>query len=48
MASLNAHMGEIVALVLLTGAAAFFAASETALISLSRIHARAIDLPWPY
>ncbi|HXF33749.1 MAG TPA: hemolysin family protein [Candidatus Acidoferrales bacterium] len=35
-------MGEIVALVLLTGAAAFFAASETALISLSRIHARAM------
>jgi putative hemolysin len=42
MASLDAHMGEIVALVLLTGAAAFFAASETALISLSRIHARAM------
>jgi putative hemolysin len=42
LAELNAHMGEIVALVLLTGAAAFFAASETALISLSRIHARAM------
>ncbi|HXP92488.1 MAG TPA: hemolysin family protein [Candidatus Binatia bacterium] len=42
MAELNAHWGEIVALVLLTGAAAFFAASETALISLSRIHARSM------
>ncbi len=42
MAELNAHWGEIVALVFLTGAAAFFAASETALISLSRIHARAM------
>jgi putative hemolysin len=42
VAQLNVHWGEIVALVLLTGAAAFFAASETALISLSRIHARAM------
>src|SRR5579875_2068185 len=42
VAQLNVHWGEIVALVLLTGAAAFFAASETALISLSRIHARAV------
>lgn len=42
LAELNAHMGEIVALVVLTGAAAFFAASETALISLSRLHARAM------
>jgi putative hemolysin len=39
---LSGHWGEIVALVVLTGAAAFFAASETALISLSRIHARAM------
>jgi putative hemolysin len=42
MAQLNLHWGEIVALVVLTGAAAFFAACETALISLSRFHARAM------
>jgi CBS domain containing-hemolysin-like protein len=36
------HWPEIVALVLLVGAAAFFAASEAAIVSLNRIRARAL------
>jgi putative hemolysin len=38
----EAHWPEIVALVLLVGAAAFFAASEAAIVSLNRIRARAL------
>jgi putative hemolysin len=38
----EAHWPEIVVLVLLVGAAAFFAASEAAIVSLNRIRARAL------
>jgi putative hemolysin len=38
----EAHWPEIVALVLLVGAAAFFAASEAAIVSLNRIRTRAL------
>ena len=40
--TVEAHWPEIVALVLLVGAAAFFAASEAAIVSLNRIRARAL------
>jgi putative hemolysin len=38
----EAHWPEIVALILLVGAAAFFAASEAAIVSINRIRARAL------
>src|SRR5271157_3274212 len=42
MAVIGDHLPEIAALVLLIGASAFFSGSEAALISLSRLHARAL------
>ena len=38
----EAYWPEIIALVLLVGAAAFFAASEAAIVSINRIRARAL------
>ena len=38
----SSHWPEIVALVVLVGAAAFFAASEAAIVSVNRIRARAL------
>jgi putative hemolysin len=42
MADISVHLPEIFALVALIAAAAFFSGSEAALISLSRLHARAL------
>ena len=42
MAVVNDHIAEILALVVLIAASAFFSGSEAALISLSRLHARGL------
>jgi len=40
---MSAHLPELVALVVLVGAAAFFAASEAAIVQINRIRARALN-----